>query len=235
MSKSIYKSDKTRTLVTVAMFSALAYICCVVFHFKLLFLSFDLKDAVMAIGAMLLGPVYGLAMAVIVALIEFATISTTQTYGLIMNIISSVTFVFVGSFIYTKKRTLSGAVIGMIASVIAMPAVMMPANLLITPHYYGVSVKEVIDMIPTILLPFNITKAMVNASIVFLLYKPLSKIIKLSGFKLHSSSDSFEGIPETTTAENAYYGITVTVIAVLLGVLTLYYFFSVLGGKFSWK
>ena len=44
----------------------------------------------MTVGAMLFGPVYGLAMSVIVGLIEFVTISSTGVYGLIMNVLAMV-------------------------------------------------------------------------------------------------------------------------------------------------
>ena len=49
--RETFSNKKIRTLAAVGVFSALAYICCVLFHFKVSFLSFDLKDAVMTIGA----------------------------------------------------------------------------------------------------------------------------------------------------------------------------------------
>ena len=49
--RTFFSNEKARALAAVGVFTALAYICCVLFHFKVSFLSFDLKDAVMAIGA----------------------------------------------------------------------------------------------------------------------------------------------------------------------------------------
>ena len=37
-------------------------------------------------------------------------------------------------------------------------------------------------MIPTMLLPFNLVKATLNGAIVLLLYKPLSNVLKRTGF-----------------------------------------------------
>ena len=34
MSKTTYKSDKIKTIVAVGVFSAFAYVCCVLFHFR---------------------------------------------------------------------------------------------------------------------------------------------------------------------------------------------------------
>jgi len=170
--RPFFSNEKARALAAVGVFSALAYICCVLFHFKVSFLSFDLKDAVMTIGAMFFGPAYGFAMSLIVSTIELATISSTGLYGYIMNILSSVVFVCLGSFIYTRHRSMLSAILGMITAVIAMTVVMLAANLLITPFYMNVTVEEVRALILPLLLPFNLTKAVFNAALVFLLYKP---------------------------------------------------------------
>lgn len=240
MSKTTYKSDKIKTIVAVGVFSAFAYVCCVLFHFRASFLSFDLKDSVMTVGAMLFGPVYGLAMSVIVGLIEFVTISSTGVYGLIMNVIASAVFVCVGSFIYSRKRTMTGALLGMLASVVSMTAVMMLANLVITPFYMGVSAGDVAKMIPTLLLPFNLTKGIFNASIVFLIYKPISTAIRNAGFvsmTVSKGQDSPIGVipgKNDKSKKSVSYIITI-VVAALVAVLSLVYFMVNLGGSFSVK
>jgi len=228
MSQSKSRSTDVRTLVAVGVFAALAFVCCVLFHFKAAFLSFDLKDAVMTIGAMLFGPIYGFAMALIVCIIESLTISTTEVYGFIMNILSSTVFVCVGSLVYSRKRTMKGALAGMILSVVSMVIVMVCANLVITPYYIGVTRGEVIALIPALILPFNITKAIVNASLVFLLYKPLSTALKHAGFKINSMQTA--GVKPDKRKSLA-----VTVIAAILCVAACLYFFLCLGGKFSFN
>ena len=86
-------------MIAVGVFVALSYICCVLFHFKVAFLSFDLKDAVMTIGAMFFGPLAGFVTVLITCLIEFITISSTGVYGLVMNLLASFTFVCIGSLV----------------------------------------------------------------------------------------------------------------------------------------
>ena len=221
-----YKSSNLRTLAAVGVFTALAYVSCVVFHFRMLFLSFDLKDSVMLIGAMLLGPHYGLAMAAIVALIEFMTISSTGIYGLIMNFVASAAFVCIGSLIYSKKRDMTGAVIGTVSSVIGMTAIMMVANIIVTPLYTNTTSADVIKMIPTVLLPFNLTKAVFNAAIMFTLYTPVSKALRLAGF-----TSQGEGIP--AQKKSAKTTIIVTVISLVIAVASLLVFFFVLNGTFT--
>ena len=74
---------------------------------------------------------------------------------------------------------MSGAIVGLSAAVLSMTASMMVLNLLLTPLYLdGATVESVAAMIPTVLLPFNLTKAFLNAGLVLVLYKPISTALK---------------------------------------------------------
>lgn len=235
MSRTNYKSNATRTIVAIGVFCALAYVCCVLFHFKAGFLSFDLKDAVMTVAAMLFGPLYGLAMSLVVSTIESLTIGGTGIYGYIMDILSSVSFICVGSLIYSFKRNMTGALLGMTSSVIVMTAVMMGANLIITPLYTGTTSADVAAMIPTMLLPFNLTKAVFNASLVFMLYKPIANALRLAGFvTMDSKRNTVQRVktPEEK-AKARRMSIVITVCALAIAALALTYFFVVLKGSFS--
>ena len=75
-----------------ALLCALAYICEFVFRIKVSFLTFDAKDAIIAIGALAFGPVSGVAMSLVVALLELVTVSETGFYGFLMNFLSSAVF-----------------------------------------------------------------------------------------------------------------------------------------------
>lgn len=173
---------KIKRLTAVAMFCALAYVCTLVIHPPVQFLTLDVKDALIVLAALLFGPTAGIVIALIVPLLEFLTISSTGVYGLIMNVLSSLTFSVVTGVIYRYKRTISGAVIGLVSAVFSVTAVMLVANIFITPHFMGVPTETVLALIPTLLLPFNLVKAVLNAAIVLLLYKPLSKTLRRIGF-----------------------------------------------------
>ena len=184
-------TKRIKRLVAIAMFSALAFVTTVLCGYfpKIAgFLSLEFKDAVIVICSLIYGPVSGLIIAIVVPIIESFTISATGWYGLIMNVLSSATFVVVSGIIYKYKRSFFGAIAGLVAGVFSVTAVMLLANLLITPLYLtymlGVpsSMGDVAKMLPTILLPFNFIKATLNAAIVMLLYKPLSNALKQVGF-----------------------------------------------------
>ena len=173
------RREKLLRMVVVAVFCALAYACQFVFRIHVAFLTFDAKDAVMAIGAMIFGPVWGVVMALLVSLLEFLTLSGTGVYGLIMNFASSAAFTSICAGVYKHKRTMTGAVLGLSAAVLGTTALMMLLNLVVTPYYMtGGSVKAVIEIIPTLLLPFNLTKTLMNSGLVLVLYNPVSIALK---------------------------------------------------------
>ena len=168
------KKNQIKKLTVVAVLCAVAYLCTFVFHFKLQFLTFDFKDAVITVGSLMYGPIVGLVSAAVVAFIEFITVSDTGVYGLIMNFISSAVFSATAGVIYKYRRSFSGAIISIITAVITLTAAMMLANLFITPLYMGVPRAEVAALIPKLLLPFNLIKAVMNAAITLIIYKPIA-------------------------------------------------------------
>lgn len=174
------KTDLKKISVA-AILSAAAYLCVFVFRFKVSFLTFDFKDAVLAVTAFLYGPLYGIASSLTVSLLEFITVSDTGVYGLIMNFLSSAVFSAVCGLFYKYRHSISGAILGAVFAVASMTTVMLAANILITPFYMGVERGEVIKMLPALLLPFNLIKGVINAAVTMLIYKPLTMIFKKSG------------------------------------------------------
>lgn len=178
--KNTVSGARVRRIVAMAAFCALAYVTTFAIHIGGIggFLTFDVKDTVIAIAAMLWGPISGAVIALVVSLLELVTISGTGFWGFLMNFASSAVFAGVASTVYTYfpciRRHMSGAVAGLGCSVVATTAVMLLLNLLITPIYYGVPVETVRGMLLPLLLPFNAIKSTLNAALVMMLYKPVS-------------------------------------------------------------
>lgn len=185
------KKINVRKMTVVAMLTALGYLCMLVFRFKVGFLTFDIKDAVLAIASLLYGPLTGIFASAAVALLELVTVSDTGVYGLIMNFLSSATFTGVVGLIYKYKHSLSGAVIGVITAALSVTAVMLLANLFITPYYMGVPRGEVVKMLGTLLLPFNLTKSFFNASLVLIIYKPSTLVFRKTGLLRKADSAQY--------------------------------------------
>lgn len=174
------KKIEIKKLSVTAMLTATAFL--VTFLTSMLkvggFLSLDLKDAVISVVSLLYGPIYGLASVLTVSLVEFITISTTGIYGLVMNILSSGTFALTCGLIYKYRRNFTGAVLASGVTVVTVTSVMLIANIFITPLYFQMPRQAVLDMLPTLLLPFNLFKSIMNASITLLVYKPFTTALR---------------------------------------------------------
>ncbi|MBO5938922.1 MAG: ECF transporter S component [Clostridia bacterium] len=216
-------NNRIKKLSAVAMFCALAFALTYV-KIPVLFLSLEIKDSIIVLCTLLFGPISGLFIAVLVPFLEMVTHSSTGVYGFVMNMLSSVTFSMVTGLIYKYKKSFYGAIVGLLSGVFAVTAVMVLANLLITPYYMGVPVQEVAALIPKVLLPFNFIKATLNGAIVLLLYKPLSNVLKRTGFFAKKQATEIQ-VP---TAKNTARSIVVTVIAALVIIISLVIIFFVL-------
>ena len=84
--------------------------------------------------------------------------------------------------IYKKKHTLSGAVIGLASGWLITVIVMLLWNYLVTPLYMGYPREAVVELLLPAFLPFNLLKGGLNASITFLLYKPIVTALRKSGY-----------------------------------------------------
>jgi riboflavin transporter FmnP len=214
----------TEKMAGIAIFSALAFVVSLVVRFPVQFLTFDAKDAVITIAAFVYGPLSAVIISFLAALIEMVTISTTGWYGFLMNFASSAVFSLTASLIYTRKRNLNGALISLYSAIGTTVGVMILLNIFITPLYFGMPVASpmVMEMLPTLLLPFNFSKALMNSAFVMLLYKPLVtalkrlNIVKSQGEK--APSMSFNKTTKTILILGAV-GLVVSIVIFLILIL----------------
>ncbi len=176
-------NSKTKKLTTIAMLCALTYVVMAVGRIPVvLFLKYDPSDIIVTLGGFIWGPMTSCIISFVVATIELFTVSDTGIIGWIMNIVQTLSFACVAAFIYKKKHTLSGAVIGLASGWIVSTAVMMLWNYLVTPIYMGYPREAVVELLLPAFLPFNLLKGGLNASITFLLYKPIITVLRKTGF-----------------------------------------------------
>ena len=166
----------TKSFAVLGMLSAIAFIAKLissVFPMVSGFLSFDLKDVIIVITGFMMGPLASVLVTVVVSFVEMVTISSTGPIGFVMNVLASSAFACTASLIYHRNRKMSGAVTGLVSGVLAMTAVMILWNWLITPIYMGVPREVVEGMLLPVFLPFNLIKGGINATLAMLLYKPI--------------------------------------------------------------
>ena len=219
------KSQHVFRISAIALFIAIAYISSLLFPIKVQFLTLDIKDAFITIGALYFGPLAGIVISAAVSLLEFLWGSATGVYGLIMNFLGSAAFSAVASLIYTRKKSLVNAVLSLLCACIAMVVVMLAANLVITPLFMasrGMTKQAVEEMILPLLLPFNVIKSVLNAALVLLLYKPISSALKKA--RLGDIANTSKGMNKNS--------IIVAVVAVGLIAVSMVFLFVKLGASF---
>ncbi|MBQ4630697.1 MAG: ECF transporter S component [Clostridia bacterium] len=183
----------TKNLITAAMLTAVAYVLMLVS--KLVpqvagFLQYDLKDVAVVMGGFILGPLYTIGISLAVTFLEFLTASHTGAIGLLMNFISTVAFCLTASIFYYKKKTIKGAIIGLVCATVMLAVVMILWNYFVTPGYMKVPRAVVVDMLPTVFLPFNLVKGLLNSGITLIVYRPVVDGLRKAGLVEKSAKNS---------------------------------------------
>ncbi|MBQ4599154.1 MAG: ECF transporter S component [Clostridia bacterium] len=213
-------NDKIRKIIAMALFTAVAYIFGILPSIKVNFLSLDIKDAFIAIGALYLGPTTGVVVSAVVSVMETIFGSTTGFYGLIMNFLGSAAFAAVASLIYTNKKSLANAIISLAFATISMTLIMLVANLIFTPYYMGVEIQMVKDLLIPLFLPFNLVKGILNSALVMMFYKPISVALKKA--RLSTGTTTSVGMNKNT--------VIIFVISLVIVVLSFVFIFFKLDG-----
>ena len=210
-----------RRITLTAVFAALAFSAIFLFRFNVgTFLTFDLKDSIITLSGLLLGAPTAFSVSLLVAMLEFAVDNDTGWYGLVMNFASSAVFSVVCATVYRYRKKLSGAILGLILAVLSMVLVMLALNLLITPLYTGFPRAQVVGMIPTLLLPFNVIKGLVNAALVLVLYKPIRRALHAARLLPHSYTTE----EDVGKGKRAWVSLAVSIagILVLIGAIAVF-------------
>ena len=80
------------------------------------------------------------------------------------------------------------------------------------------------ELIPTLLFPFNLTKAILNAGIVLVLYKPVSQSLRRAGLSKTHEGQNFKFNRMT---------IVIVIVGAALVTASLFYFFIEMNGQFQ--
>ena len=175
------RSKHLKKLTTMAILIAVSVVLVSLIHFPIIpavsFLEYDPADIAILICGFAFGPVAGICVTLVAALVQGLTVSAASgLYGILMHLAAAGAYVLVSSLFYKRERTRKGALRGIIFGALAMTLVMIPANLLITPAFMGSPVEAVVQLLPFITL-FNLLKAGINGAITFFVYKKVSRFI----------------------------------------------------------
>jgi riboflavin transporter FmnP len=144
------------------------------------FIRYEFSDLPVLIGVFAFGTLPGVIVAALSVFLSFVLgAEGGGPYGALMHFIAIGIYALTAGIIYHFNKTRTGAIISMLAGTAAMTAVMIPANLIITPLYTGASADAVRNLLLPGIIPVNALKGLVTALLTFVLYK------RVSGF-LHS-------------------------------------------------
>lgn len=162
-------------------------------HFPILpqapFLEYDAAGVTLLIGAVILGPLYGIILSFITAGLHVFLGGNSGIYGFLMNGVALAVFVASASLVLTliskKKNGLESEtathnkiihyIIASLTGILLTTAVMLPLNIVLTPLFLGQPVDVVKTMLLFPILPFNLIKWSINAVISFIVIGILSK------------------------------------------------------------
>ena len=156
-------------------------------------LKYDPKDIIIIIGGLIYGPLASFMISVVVSYIEMVTVSDTAWIGFFMNVISTCSFACTAAFIYKKKQSIRGAILGIICGGVFAVAVMLLWNYLLTPIFMRLSREVVVPFLWSAFLPFNLLKVGINGTVTMLIYKPIVRALRKANLIPPSSTAALPG------------------------------------------
>lgn len=183
------RNARVQKTVKLALLCAMSVVLMYVVRFPIIptlaFLEYDMADVPILIGAFMFGPLEGLALTVVVSLLQALTVSAGSGWvGCVMHLFSTGAFALIAGVIYRRRHSICGAIEGLIAGSIAMVLMMIPMNYYMTPIFVSgpsMTYSEAQGYIWSIIwsfIGFNAAKAGINSVVTFIVYKPLSRLFK---------------------------------------------------------
>lgn len=191
---------KTKNLVVTAMLGAISGVLMVLeipMFFVLPFIKLDLSELPIMIGGFVMGPVWGILVAIIKILVKLVIKGTSTAFvGELANLSAALLYMLPAAIIYKKNKTRKHAGIGMTVGTLAASVGMVILNAFVMfPFYmnlFGIDEAALIGMsskanplatnMLTIMLfmifPFNIVKYGIVSILTMLVYKRISGLIK---------------------------------------------------------
>ncbi len=172
--------SSTKLVVTVGIFSAIAFVLQLLVPYKVSgFLDIEISDLPPLILSLAYGPLYGVLAEFIKNLLH-CLVTSTGFVGELANFTINGVLCLVSGLVYKYHKSFKGAIVALLCGVAAMVIAGAFANRFIMLPLYmqGADSKTYIDIILTIIVPFNIARGLILSLITCLVYKKVSKVIK---------------------------------------------------------
>lgn len=191
------------TLAKLAILSAISYILYMFVKFPLpmlfpSFLDLQISDLPALIGGFAMGPWYGCIIIVVKCLLKMP-FTGTACVGELGDIVMGIAFVLPASFIYKYHKTRKGALLSLAVGVLSSTAAAMLVNRFVLIPFYLQAMfdgqwEPLLNMVSTLypgatsanfynyyiflgVLPFNLLRCLICATVTFFTYKSTSKLL----------------------------------------------------------
>lgn len=186
---------KTRDLTTIAVLTALSSILFLIEIPVVAFYKLDLSNLPVLLGAFSMGPVAGTVILLLKDLIGMLH-SSTMYVGELADFLTGLFYILPAALIYRAGKTRKRALWGMVTGILLMiPTAVAVNKWIMIPFFmnaYGMPMESVVDMATKVLpfvdnewklllfvtAPFNLLKGTVISLVTYLIYKPLSPVLK---------------------------------------------------------
>ncbi|HMA58790.1 MAG TPA: ECF transporter S component [Halanaerobiales bacterium] len=145
------------------------------------FLIYEPGDIPILIIAFLYGPMPALGATFVLSVLMAALTGLGGPFGAFMHFLATGVLVGAAGYVYKKYHTKRGALLGLAAGSVAMTGVMAVANVLLNPIFYGIPYESTINMLLPGIIPFNLTKAIINSLLTVLVYKKIADFLRSKG------------------------------------------------------
>ena len=197
-----FKSQSSFSVAYVARIGILAAVAAILMYIPPIkipimptFISLDFSDFPALLSSFAMGPVSGVLVCLLKNLIHMP-VSGTSFIGELSNFLLGCCFVVPAGLIYKNRRTFKNAIFSSIVGSVSMAVGSFVINLFITyPLYYriGLSKNVILGMYQAVMpsvdsitksllifnVPFTLFKGLCSVIIVFLVYKRISKFLKI--------------------------------------------------------
>lgn len=197
-----FKNYFTATRISyIAIFTAMAYVL-TLFDFELLpgtpvtFLKLDFSNTFVMLSGFALGPVAGCIVAVLKELIHALTVGHTAFIGELANVLLVLPYMLIPAIVYKWRKGIKVVIVTLALGCVVQCLVSLPVNYLLTfPAYsqaFGGTWKggqQLFIQTWYWALLFNFIKTVIISVITFIVYKPLSLLIKKTNEKFTSAKN----------------------------------------------
>ncbi len=167
--------SRVRVWVRIGVLTALAFVL-MMFEVHIppfpAYLQYDAGEVPALLGGFAMGPAAGLA--VVTGKVALFFLSGKDEAGLIgtaANFVSSFPLVLAAAWVYSRRRTLAGALAGMALGLVATLVITSLGNYLVFLPAWGIPAPARLPTIWSTLIPFNTVKVILTSGITLLLYK----------------------------------------------------------------